>query len=47
MFYKFLILFFLLIHTVSISQEQEVIFQFRSNPTDSGYWWLEKNNSGI
>ena len=47
MFYKFLILFFLLINTVLISQEQEVIFQFRSNPTDSGYWWLEKNNSGI
>ena len=44
---KFLILLFLLANTILVAQEQKLTFKIQSNPTDSDYWWLEKNNFGI
>jgi len=45
--YQFLILLFLLANTILVAQEQKLTFKIQSNPTDSDYWWLEKNNFGI
>ena len=45
--YQFLILLFLLVNTILVAQEQKLTFKIKSNPTDSDYWWLEKNNFGI
>jgi hypothetical protein len=28
------------------SQENQLVFDIKSNPTDLNYWWLEKNNFG-
>lgn len=46
-FYKFLILTFLIINAPLLAQEQKLTFGIKSNPTDLDYWWLEKNNFGI
>ena len=37
----------LVLNTTLVAQEQKLTFKIKSNPTDSDYWWLEKNNFGI
>ena len=46
-FYQLLIPIVLVINTPLLAQEQEFTFGIQTNPTDSDYWWLEKNNFGI
>ena len=46
-FHQFFILALLIINTLLLAQEQELTFKIQTNPTDSDYWWLEKNNFGI
>ena len=36
-----------LINAQLLSQESELIIKTKINPTESEYWWLEKNNFGI
>ena len=46
-FYKFFILVFVIANIQLFAQEQKSTFSIQKNPTNSDYWWLEKNNFGI
>jgi len=46
-FYQLFILLLLTINIPLLAQEQDFVFTIQTNPTDSDYWWVEKNNFGI
>ena len=37
----------MLLSSLSIAQDYKLMLKIQNNHTDSGYWWLEKNNFGI
>ena len=43
-YYKIVLLLFFI--TIVSAQERQSILQIHSNPTNSTFWWLEKNNYG-
>jgi hypothetical protein len=44
---KYYITVLMLLISLSIAQDHKLILSIQNNPTDTGYWWLEKNNFGI
>ena len=40
-------LIFFSITNITIAQEQNFMFDINISPTNSNYWWLNKNNYGI
>lgn len=45
--FKFYITIIMLLSSLSIAQDYKLMLKIQNNHTDSGYWWLEKNNFGI
>ena len=37
----------MLLMSLSMAQDYKLILNIQNNPSDTGYWWLEKNNFGI
>ena len=46
-FLKIFAIVFFITNTLLLSQEKNYSLKIQSNPINSDYWWLEKNNFGI
>ena len=44
---KYCITVMMLLMSLSMAQDYKLILNIQNNPSDTGYWWLEKNNFGI
>ena len=44
---KYYITIMMLLMSLSMAQDYKLILNMQNNPSDTGYWWLEKNNFGI